>query len=134
MQAQIFHLAVLVLFMITFTEASLSKLVARETPEWFRNQFKNTLLGKLPLPLLWWSIALMELAVAGLFITATALMEFKTGTPNTYTGWGCLAAMGLFMVLLFGQRLSRDYAGAANSFFYASFSGILWYVLQNIPT
>lgn len=133
MQTQIFHAAVLLLFIITFVEASLSKFLARETPEWFRNQFQKTWLGKFPLPMMWWSIALIELAVAGLFVTAAVKMEFLKGTPNTFTGWGCLGAMGLFIVLLFGQRVSQDYAGAANSFFYASLSGILWYVIQSIP-
>lgn len=133
MQAQAFHILVIVLFVATFGEASLSKLAGRETPEWFRNQFKDTWMGKLPLPLMWWSIALMELAVAGLFVTAGVRMEFQANVANTFTEWGCLGAMFIFISLLFGQRVSLDYAGAANSFFYASFSGALWYFIINLP-
>lgn len=132
-QPQVFHIAVIVLFVATFGEASLSKLIARETPQWFRDQFKDTWLGKLPIALMYWSIALAELAVAGVFVAAAVMMEFKTGTPNTLTGWGCLGAMAIFTALLFGQRVSFDFPGAANSFFYASMSGMLWYIINNLP-
>ncbi len=132
-QAQIFHIVVLLLFIATFGEASLSKIIAMETPQWFRDTFKDTWLGKFPIPLMYWSIAFAELTVAGIFVGAVVMMEFKTGTPNTLTGWGCLGAMGIFIALLFGQRVSADFPGAASSFFYASMSGVLWYIIQNLP-
>lgn len=133
MQAQVFHILVIVLFVATFGEASLSKIFGGETPEWFRNQFKDSWMGKLPQPLLWWSIALMELAVAGVFVAAAVRMEFLPGVTNTFTEWGCLGSMFIFISLLFGQRVSLDYAGAANSFFYAGLSGGLWYFIINLP-
>ncbi|HAA54691.1 MAG TPA: hypothetical protein DCE42_08025 [Myxococcales bacterium] len=130
MQVQVFHIAVVVLFLVVFAEASLSKIVARETPDWFRDQFKDTWMGKFPLSAMWWSIALAELVVAVVFVIALVMMEFQPTVPNVWTGWGLIGSMFLFAGLCFGQRVSFDFAGAANSFYYASLSGILWYIMQ----
>jgi hypothetical protein len=129
----VFQLAVVVLFLVVFAEASLSKLLAREVPEWFSNQFKDSWLGKLvPMPFLYWPIALGELVIAGLFVLSLLTVEFKTGVPNVYMGWGCLGAMLLFAGLCFGQRVTYDYAGAANSFYYSALSGVLWYLVSQV--
>lgn len=133
MQSVVFQLAVIVLFLVVFAEASLSKLLARELPDWFRDQFKDSWLGKLvPMPLLYWPIALAELLIAGLFVMSLVFLEFKTGVPNVYMGWGCLGAMLLFAGLCFGQRVTYDYAGAANSFYYSALSGVLWYLVTRV--
>jgi len=134
MQLQVFHMAVMLLFLVVFAEASLSKIIARETPQWFVDQFKETWLGKLaPVPLMYWTIAIFELAIAVLFVIAAVQMEFLPSVANEFTGWGALAAMVLFTILCFGQRVAMDYAGAASSFFYAGISGMLWYVITNLP-
>jgi hypothetical protein len=69
------------------------------------------------------------LAIAGSFVASLVMMEFTAGTPNIFSGYGLIGAMVLFSVLCFGQRVSFDFAGAANSFFYASLSGGLWYIV-----
>lgn len=129
-QSEIFHIAIIVLFLVVFVEASLSKIAARETPDWFKDQFASSWLGKLPTSPMWWTIALVELSIAVLFIIAAVQFEFKTGVANVFTGWGLLGSMFLFIMLCFGQRVSLDYAGAANSFYYAALSGLLWHVVS----
>lgn len=134
MQSTVFHIAVLALFLVVFLEASLSKILAMQTPEWFAKQFSSTWLAKIaPVPLLWWTIALCELGVAVLFGIAAVRMEFLIGVSSYWTGWGLLGAMGVFTILCFGQRISFDFTGAANSFYYAGISGLLWYVVSRLP-
>lgn len=133
MQEQVFHIAVIVLFVVMFGEASLSKIFERQTPDWFKDQFKGTWLGKLvPLPMMWWSIALAELCLVGVFVVALVMMEFTPQSPNLYTGWGLLGSMFLFAGMCFGQRVSFDFVGAASSFVYASLSGVLWYIVMHL--
>lgn len=125
----LFRLGVIALFVVVFAEASLSKLVARETPGWFVDQFKSTWLGRGPLPLMWWTIAIAELVVAGLFIAALARGEYAGGDVQMMS-LGCLGASALFTGLCFGQRVALDFAGAANSFYYSAFSLGLFVAVQ----
>ena len=130
-QLLVFRLAVMLLYLLMFAEASLAKLIPREVPDWFRDQFKDTWLGRLvPAPLLFWPIALFELAIAGIFGAALVTMEFMPGAELCFAPWGCLASMLLFAGLCLGCRISYDFAGAASSFSYAALSGGLWYLLS----
>ncbi len=133
MQSLVFQCAILVLFLVVFGEASLSKLLGGGVPDWFREQFAKSWLGRLaPLPLLWWTIALIELVVAVLFVLAALSFGVSAlGTPRYWMSWGLLGAIFLFSILCFGQRVTFDFAGAANSFYYASLTAILWYILQS---
>ena len=129
-QLLLFRLAVMLIYFLMFAEASLAKLIPREVPDWFRDQFKDTWLGRLaPAPLLFWPIALFELAIAGLFGAALVTMEFMPGAELFFAPWGCLASMLLFAGLCLGCRVSYDFAGAASSFSYSALSGLLWYLL-----
>ncbi len=132
-QHLVFQWVIIVLFLVVFGEASLSKLFGGGVPDWFRDQFAKSWLSRLaPLPLLWWTIALIELVVAVLFVLAAASFVFPTlGMPRVWMGWGLLTAILLFSILCFGQRVTFDFAGAANSFYYASLTAILWYILQS---
>ena len=129
---QAFHLAVIVLYLFVFLEASLNKIVGRSVPDWFREQFKEAWLSRIiPIPLLFWSVALGELLIAILFLLAVGQVEFLSQS-TMWTEWGCISAMFLFAGLCLGQRITFDFVGAANSFFYASLSGVLWYIVQGL--
>lgn len=130
LQQTIFHVAVITLFVVVFAEASLSKFIEGKVPDWFVDQFKETWMGKFPIAPQYWLIAVFEFAIAGTFVGALVMMEFTTGSANTLTGFGLLGAMFLFTMLCFGQRVSYDFAGAANSFFYASMTGVLWFIVM----
>lgn len=132
-QTALFQLVVVVLYLAVFAEASLSKLVARETPDWFRDMFASTWLSAVPMPLMWWSIALAELAVAGTMVAALVSGEVFADAPSALLGFGLLGATVVFAGLCFGQRVAIDFAGAANSFYYGALSLLLWFALQLVP-
>ncbi|MCB9642715.1 MAG: hypothetical protein H6728_06525 [Myxococcales bacterium] len=127
-----FRLVVILLFLVVFAEASLSKVLGGGVPDWFRDQFSKSWLARLaPLPMLWWTIALVELGVAVLFVLAgLSVLIPALGAIQVWMGWGFIGAVLLFSILCFGQRVTFDFAGAANSFFYASLSAILWFIFH----
>ena len=135
MHILVFQIAIIFLFLVVFGEASLSKVLGGGVPDWFRNQFAPSWLSKIaPIPLLWWTIALLELAIAGLFVYSAVLLAMSGAVAARYwMEWGLLGGIFLFGILCFGQRVTFDYAGAANSFFYASLTGMLWYIVHHLP-
>lgn len=126
----LFALAICVLLLVTFAEASLSKLLGGSTPDWFVDTFKDTWLGKLPIPMMWWSIAIAELVVAALVVVSLATMEPFTEGPDVWLERALLLGMVVFAGLSFGQRVSLDFVGSANSYFYAALTGGLWFALH----
>ncbi|MEE2645469.1 MAG: hypothetical protein VYD19_11095 [Myxococcota bacterium] len=130
-QLTAFRLALALLYLVMFLEASLAKILPRQVPDWFRDQFKETWMGRLaPTALLFWPIAFAELAIAILFCGALGTQEFIAGAEPLLMEWGCLASMGLFAALCLGCRVSYDFAGAASAFNYASLSGLSWFLLH----
>jgi hypothetical protein len=118
--------AVEVLYLAVFAEASLGKFADRTTPGWFAEKFAGTLLGRLPAPLMWWGIAVAEFAV--LVLMAAALVAHLGGNPlaGALLRWGLLGATLVFAGLCFGLRISQDFAGAANAFFYGALTLLIW--------
>ncbi len=127
--AALFHLAVALLFLTVFAEAGISKFAAREVPQWFVDQFKDTWLGKLPAAPQFWLIATLEVAVAALVVASVVTGEPWADGVNTWLGYALLLASVVFSMLCFGLRVSFDFAGAANAFFYAALSLILWAIV-----
>lgn len=123
--------ALCVLYLAVFAEASLSKILARETPAWFQDQFRETWLGKtLPMPMMWWGIAVAELAVAGLFAAAVLTGGAVAGGDTLLLEFGLIGAALVFAGLCFGLRVAIDFAGAASAFFYGALSLTLWFLLR----
>jgi hypothetical protein len=133
-QSSLFHLAIALLYALVFAEASLSKLIAREVPQWFVDQFKDTWLGRFPSAPQYWLIALLELAVFALVVVSVVTGEpWETG-QNMYLGYALLLASAVFSLLCFGLRVSFDFAGAASAFAYSALTLILWAVIAFSPT
>jgi hypothetical protein len=126
--APLFHGALLLLFLVVFGEASLSKFFDRTTPEWFVEKYRSTWMGRLPAPLLWWSIAVFEVVTAAAFLLALVMREPVTG-EQMWTELALLLAFLVFTALCFGLRVAQDYAGAANAFFYATLTALVWAVV-----
>lgn len=106
--------------MLILGEAGLSKLVARETPDWFKDQFSGTWLGRFPAGPQWWLIALLEVAAAALLVAGIATGETLAGGTIHLVGWGLLLAAAVFTMLSFGLRVAADFAGSASGYFYAA--------------
>lgn len=122
----LFLLAICILFIAVFGEASLSKFAGRETPGWFIDQFKATWLGRFPIRPQFWLIAVLEFLVAALFVAALLTGEPFGVDPPALLGYGLLLAAVVFTMLCFGLRVSCDFAGAASAFTYAALSLLLW--------
>ena len=128
-QSSLFHLAIAGLLLATFAEASLAKLLGREVPQWFVDQFKDTWLGKFPAAPQYWLIAVLELGVAVLVIGSIATGEPWNAGANPWLGYALLLGSLVFSMLCFGLRVSFDFAGAANAFFYGALCLILWAII-----
>ena len=122
---------VCLLYAAMLGEAGVMKLIARSTPEWFRSQFESTWLGKLaPLPLMWWTIAVIEVTVAACFIAALATGQTFGQSETPWMEAGLLLAAALFAGLCFGLRVAMDFVGAANAFYYAAATMGLYTLLR----
>lgn len=129
-QVKLFRLSICLLFIAIFGVVLSNKLLAGGVPEWFIFQFQETWLGKFPLSLQYWLIALVELSVASLFVAALIMREpFKPG-PKTWMGYGLLGASGLFTMLAFGQHIAFDFSGATSSFTHAFGALALWFMVN----
>lgn len=108
------------LFIGTFGQAGLEKLMSGGVPEWFRKQFEKTLLNAVPgqLTAQYYLIALMELGVVALFLVSGIQFEFVAGHGRFFLKCALVLALLTFFSLGFGLRLSGDYQGAANLFAY----------------
>lgn len=112
------YTAIYAMFGITMLASSVEKVMG-SAPDWFKEQFQDTLVAAFPgLELSWRLAGVLELAVVGLMITSLVRMEFQPMRPK-----GALkAALGMaaltFMVLAVGQRISAEFSGAASLFFY----------------
>lgn len=125
MAMQALHLIVCLLFAAVLGEAGITKFTGGGTPDWFAGKFKETWLGWVPASLLWWPIAVAEVAIALLFIAAVATGECWNPAPTPVTEAALVAASGLFAALTMGLRLSQDFAGASAALTYFATSALL---------
>lgn len=125
MAMQALHLVICLLFAAILGEAGLTKLMGRSTPAWFAEKFASTWLAPVPAPLLWWPIAIAELAVAALFIAAVVTGESAAGSAHALTQAALVGASALFAALTMGLRLSQDFAGASAALTYFGVAALL---------
>jgi len=122
MARTVMRLAITLLFANTFLLAGLGKCFEGAAPEWFVEQFAETLLGSLPQTPLFLSLAVGEAllgfgAVASLFCGEW----FRDRAPLLKLVLA--GSLLLFVALGFGARLSHKYEDAAFHFMY--FTGTL---------
>lgn len=125
MAMQALHLIICLLFAALLGEAGVTKFLERGTPSWFADKFRPTWLGAVPAPLLWWPIAVAEVATSLLFVAAVLTGECWSGGPALLTQTALVAASGLFAALTMGLRLSQDFAGASAALTYFATSALL---------
>ena len=108
------------LFLGTFGQAGLEKLMSGGVPEWFRNQFAKTILNPFEgsITVNYYLIALLELGVVALFLWSGISLEFLAGRERTVLKAALVLALFVFFALGFGLRIAGDYQGAANLFAY----------------
>ncbi len=106
------NFAIIFIYLVLFGTTAFDKWKKLSTPEWFSNQFANTLLSKLPggVALGYWIIATLEALLAICFFLAL----FNFGLLP----YALLGSLFLFGILLFGLRITYDFQGSANMFIY----------------
>ncbi len=95
---------------ILFLQSGIDKITDRKgNLEWLTGHFAKSPLAKL-VPLMLSAITLLEVAAGGL--SAAGLVQLFLGA-QTLAFWGASLALASIICLFFGQRLAKDYAGAA---------------------
>ena len=109
---EISQILVSIYFSIVFFQSSIDKIIDRENNILFFNEhFKNTIIKK-SVPMLLTSLAVLEFFVASL--NALAIIYSLLYSNLTFIFYGLLACGVVLLMLLFGQRLAKDYVGAAD--------------------
>jgi hypothetical protein len=105
------RLAVAASLAILFLQSGVDKIVDRKgNVEWLTGHFSKSPLASLVLPMLS-VITLVELA-AGVSSALGVLVLLLTGSRNV-AALGALLSVAAILMLFFGQRMAKDYAGAA---------------------
>jgi choline-glycine betaine transporter len=96
---------------ILFLQSGVDKLVDRRgNLQWLTGHFAQSPLAKL-VPLLLLAITLLELAAGAL--SAIGAIDLMFSHESLLAFWGaCVAAIAI-LCLFFGQRMAKEYAGAA---------------------
>ena len=125
------YVALYGLFLVTFGLAGLDKFLTEGVPGWFTQQFGETFLATLPgLSFAYYKIALLEVAVVLIFVTSFVRGEFLENRDRSFLKLGLALSLIVFVVLGFGLRLTKDFGGAANLFFYFGATLVCLFVVQ----
>jgi len=105
------RLAVAAFFMILFVQSGFDKLLNfRENLSWLVGHFKDTLLSGL-VPIIFVLIMFSEVATG--VLSAYGIVEILIHKRHVFAFWGAAFASLSFIFLFFGQRIAKDYSGAA---------------------
>lgn len=96
---------------ILFLQSGIDKIVDRRgNLEWLKGHFaKSPLAGMVPLMV--FVIMLLEVAAGALSAVGCVLITFSQGSAVAF--YGAVASAIAILALFFGQRIAKDYAGAA---------------------
>ncbi|GIW43385.1 MAG: hypothetical protein KatS3mg077_0667 [Candidatus Binatia bacterium] len=99
-------------FAVTFLQSGLDKVLDREgNLQYLSDHFRNSPLSPW-VPQLLSAITVIELIAGGLCGLGLVLFDFRHPGMRV-AGWGVAVSGVALLCLLFGQRLAKDYAGAA---------------------
>ena len=122
--------AVIAFFAIIFLQSSLDKLLDPEgNLEYLRDHFKSAPISPEMVVPLFWVLTALELA-AGAF-SGLALVTFSFWSGGFIARWAVRFATLALLSLLVGQRLAKDYAGAAvvASYFAVALIGLVFFAI-----
>jgi len=104
------ELLLLLFLMITFLQSGIDKLVDwKGNLAWLKDHFAKSAL-KTMVPVLLALVLLIEVA-AGLFCTV-GFFQLMTSGESHFALFGAILSCVALLMLLFGQRMAKDYAGA----------------------
>ena len=112
------YVAIYCMFGLTMALSAIDK-VRNSPPEWFQQQFQDTLVASVPgLEISWRLAGALEIAVAVLVIVSIVMREFLPGIAKPWLKAALGVAAVTFMMLGVGQRISAEFDGASTLFFY----------------
>jgi uncharacterized membrane protein YphA (DoxX/SURF4 family) len=119
---------VLVFLAISFLQSGYDKLFHwKENVDWLKEHFAKTILKEV-VPLALGHILILEL-IAGI-LCAVGCVELLTNGGRTFGFYGAIFSCITLIMLLFGQRLAKDYDGARTIVIYFIPAVILVYWLN----
>lgn len=123
--------AVIAFFAVVFLQSGLNKLFDSEgNLSFMREHFKGapTLAGNASA--LFWGLTVLEI-LAGIFC-GLGLITFSFVSGGFFARWGLRFATLALLALMFGQRLAKDYAGAAvvAAYFAVALLGLLAFSIR----
>ncbi len=125
-------LAIQLLIAVTFGLAAMGKWFPPGIPESFAGQFGETWLGSLPggLFLPYYTIAITEAAAFFLALASIFRLEWINGKSKLLLKSSLTLSLFIFVILTYGLRLTGEYGGAANTFFYFGATLIALFVVE----
>ena len=105
------QLTVTAFFAIAFLQSAADKLMdSAGNIEFFGGHFSNSPLASL-VPMMFWTITVLE-SIAGV-VSGIGAIQILLGLGTGMAVWGLVFSTISLLCLFFGQRLAKDYAGAA---------------------
>ena len=96
---------------ILFLQSGLDKVVDRQgNVDWLTGHFANSPLASQVVPML--SVITVIEVSAGV-LSAIGAVVMLLGGSTKIAAWGALVALAALLMLFFGQRMAKDYGGAA---------------------
>lgn len=96
---------------VLFIQSGLDKVLDwKGNVDWLTGHFAKTFLSSM-VPVMLASITVMELATG--FLAAAGLVYFLTSGTAVLIFWASVVGAASITALFFGQRVAKDYAGAA---------------------
>ncbi len=117
---------VLIFLAITFLQSGYDKLFFwKDNLEWLKGHFANTFLAKfVPISLL--KILILEL-VSGT-LSLIGIVQLIVNDGKSFGFWACVFSSVTLLLLLFGQRIAKDYEGSITIviYFIPTVMGVYW--------
>ena len=109
---EIVQILVSVFFSIVFFQSGIDKVIDRKgNIDFFKEHFKKTPIKKI-VSLILTTLTILELIAAGLCFIGFCNSVINTNTDFIF--YGLVLCAIILLLLLFGQRIAKDYIGAAD--------------------
>lgn len=121
------QLILLLFILIVFLQSGLDKIINyKENLGWLKSHFSKTPLKKM-VPTLLFAITVVEIMTG---LLAVIGVYYLTINDNPiFAWWAALLACITLLMLLFGQRIAKDYLGASTLVTYLIACSFLLYIL-----
>lgn len=125
-------LAIQLLIAATFGLAAMGKWFPPGIPEGFMDQFSDTWLSSLPggLFLPYYTIAVTEAAAFFLAVASIFRLEWINGNSKFLLKSSLILSLFIFVILTYGLRLTGEFGGAANAYFYFGATLIALFIVE----